>query len=773
MTRSTPVILIALALLMAVPCFASESFTLDIPIRGVPNQETGKVKVQLTLNASPAGSQLVVNGATTLNLGDTKMVSGDSVSYATAGGNDVLITYIPLSNFAADFCQGNFAVPKSIPMRFSGAQDVTAYRIATYIVASPTVECSQPSKHTGDTPATVTPVADGVAPALVAQSLGRNQFDVTLVLDKSGSMADLPPGANGGASKAEILKAAVDAFVSTWRQLDQPEPTGENWPNDRIGVEFFNQGPLPQTFPSGDPPANFFVQRGSVIPGNWDDTINGVNTLSPGGSTSIGGGINDAMAKWVADPRNDLSVILVTDGKQNTAPLIQPTGSGFLGLTPVAGLPQELRKRFIPIHTVAFGQPAGVDLTLLTNVSFETSGASFLTVNDQGMYDTFAMLLVAILKGNTAGLALQQNGTMTGTGPTPLTPLYVDASAKRAVFLLQWGPEHRFALDMDVYKPGVDPAAGGLPAVPKSSEQQAFSAIKTFDIVNSRDLSDVGTWHVRVKRDKSATNEQIPYTLNVIFAEKHLDYRLAFDHVHTATGDNIGIQAVVAWDGKPLPGLPAGAIRVRIQRPPEALGSILHLLPKDPGTGNTVTPSGDILTPYDRKIAFIKDASLLARLLPRDVDTITLTDQGNGVYGGSFAGTSVPGQYGFEVTLDWDDPRTGRLHRQERLEQTVKILPDFASSIIQLTRDAFNNVLIAVTPRDKFGNYMGPGYASLVTATLHSTGRITPVPTDAKQTGTYVFTIAGVPAGETPLVDITVDGVPFTRLREGGTKSKQ
>src|SRR5260221_220434 len=151
MTRSVPVILVALVLLMAVPCFASESFTLDIPTRGNPQQETGEVRITLTLNASPAGAQLVVNGATTLNLGDTK---------------------------------------------------------------------------------------------------------------------------------AQILKSAVDAFVSTWRQLDQQEPTGEEWPKDRLGLEFFNQGPLPQTFPSGDPPANFFVQRGAAIPGNWEDIINGVNTLS-------------------------------------------------------------------------------------------------------------------------------------------------------------------------------------------------------------------------------------------------------------------------------------------------------------------------------------------------------------------------------------------------------------------------------------------------------------------------------------------------------------
>lgn len=756
MSRFTSVILIMLALL-AVPCFASEAFTLDIPIRGNANQETGEVRVTLTLNAAPAGSQLVVNG-TTLNLGDTQTVAGDSVSYVAATGNDVRITYRPLSNFGADFCQGGFALPKSIPMRFSGAQDVVSYRISTYIVASPTVECSQPSKHTGDTPATITPVDDGVAPALVAQSLGRHPFDVVLVLDKSGSMADFPPGASSGANKAAILKSAVTAFISTWRQMDQPAPGGEEWSHDRIGMDFFNQAPLPQTFPSGDPPANFFIKRGSVLPGAWDDLINGVNTLSPGGSTSIGGGINDGMAKWKADPQNDLSVIMVTDGKQNTSPLIAPAPSGFLGLTPVAGLPQELRKRFIPIHTVAFGTPAGVDLDLLTNVSLETSGASFMTVNDFTMFDSFAWLLIALLKGNTAGLEMQQHGTMIGSGPGPLSPVLVDPSAQRAVFLLQWGPERRYALDLDVYRPGVDPANGGLPAVPKSFEKQPQHVVKTFNMGKG----DVGTWNVRVKRADSAATDNVPYTLNVMFLEKHLDYRLAFDTIHTATGDKIGITAVVAWDGKPLPGLPAGAINVRIQRPPEALGTILFNTKGDPGTGNTITPTGDVLTPLDRKMASITDPRLMSRILPRDYASIELTDQGKGVYAGSFIGTAVPGQYGFEVVLDWSDPRTGRLHRQERMEQNVKTKPDAKSSVMSTTHDVNGNVLISITPLDRFGNYMGPGFGSRVKATLRSTGRLNAGdPPDRLQTGTYVFTVSGVPAGEMPVVDITVDGVPF------------
>src|SRR6202011_3403418 len=160
-----------------------------IPLRFNAQQETGEVRITLTLNAAPAGAQLVVNGNTTLNLGQTQPVGGDSVTFETAGGNDVRITYKPLSNFGADFCAGGGATEKNIPMRFVGPQDITIYHVSTYIVAAPGVECSAVSKHTGDTPATLIPVDDGVAPALVAINGGRNPFDLVLVLDKSGSMS--------------------------------------------------------------------------------------------------------------------------------------------------------------------------------------------------------------------------------------------------------------------------------------------------------------------------------------------------------------------------------------------------------------------------------------------------------------------------------------------------------------------------------------------------------------------------------------------------------
>src|SRR5438046_9710571 len=119
-------VLVAFAsLLLPSTAAASEAWILDIPVRGIPNQESGMVRATLELSAAPAGSQLVVNGSTTLNLGDSANVgAGDMVTYEALTGNNVRITYVPKSNLGADFCAGESHVEENITMRFVGSQDV-------------------------------------------------------------------------------------------------------------------------------------------------------------------------------------------------------------------------------------------------------------------------------------------------------------------------------------------------------------------------------------------------------------------------------------------------------------------------------------------------------------------------------------------------------------------------------------------------------------------------------------------------------------------------
>jgi hypothetical protein len=291
--------------------------------------------------------------------------------------------------------------------------------------------------------------------------------------------------------------------------------------------------------------------------------------------------------------------------------------------------------------------------------------------------------------------------------------------------------------------------------MPTSSAKTPQATLQTFDLKPD----SAGTWKVRVKRGSNGSSEPVPYTLNVLFLERHLDYRLSFDQIHAGTGDKLGVRATVAWDGKPLTGLPADAIRLRVARPPVAAGNILHeARVADSVTGSTKTPAGDVQTPYARKVSALIRSGALGRTMPKEFATITLKEQGRGVYAATLDDTSIPGTYAFDATLDWDDSRTGHTHREEHLEQYVKAKADPAKTEVKTTRTDPRIVSIAVTPRDRFGNFIGPG--ATVKLKLKSAGKLaSDTPVDRGQIGTYVFTITGVPAGKTPDVEITVDGV--------------
>lgn len=727
-------------ILWATAVRADEAFLLNIPLRMNASQETGEVRVTLALAAAPAGAQLVVNG-TTVALGATQTVGGDSVAFlAGAVPNTARIVYQPLSNFAGDFCQGAGAVVKEIPMRFVGP-DITKYNISSFIVAAPAAECSKPSKRTSDMPASLVPFGDGVAPELVATDGGRHPLDVVLVLDKSGSMSELPPEAEAGPTKAEILSSAMGTFVASWQEMDVLQP------DDRIGIVFFSSTAAAQSVTGGDPPAGFFVRRGVDSPGpahDWTPVRAKIDELVPGGATSVGAGINTGMSQWVADPDSDLSMLVVTDGKQNTAPLIAPAGSGFLALTPVAGLPSELRQRFIPIQSIGFGTPGAVDGELLTKLALETSGVSFIGVNAATMFDSLAFTLISILKGNTAALAFRHHDVMTGAGPGASHPVIVDASAQRAVFSVQWAPPRVNALDLEVI------GADGNPVAPDSASKTPQSSLQSFNM----DRSDVGTWRVRVRRPKNLTsgsNPHVPYTVHVYFVERHLDFSVHVGSAPVSTGDPITVRARLSWNGKPLEKLPAGAIRVRVLRPAEGLGNILRRTRVQEGAA---TVGGDTVSAYDRKVSRLSRGNL-KRVIPGEVDTITLVHEQNGVYSGTFDGTSVPGLYAFEALLDWDDRRTGRVRREERVETHVRVRPDRAATQIVASNNLRGVVTFRVTPRDRFGNFLGPGYASQLRAKLSGPGRLdAKPPVDAEQTGTYVFTVRGVPEGQTPRLDV-------------------
>lgn len=764
--------LAAIAVAFAGPAGA-DVFNFRVRLHNHPGIPAARVFVTLETSGAPAGSTLSVAGGAASALPAVLLDGGDqTTAIIPAGLNQVRIEFIANSQFTANnYCVLTGTGEKDINMTLTTPAGVTVngYRINTY--GSPgSPSCGLPFRRIGGAEAQLTQQDNSPLPGSV-QNKGRHPLDVILVLDESGSMGSLPPNVGAGDTRWQILEKAVTAFVNRWEVIDAPVPPKE-WSADRIGVVFFTTNATNHSFPG------FFRSRGSAVPGpghDWQAIINALAGHGPSASTAMGKGINNALDQWLPlDPltRNDAAFVVFTDGIQNVSPLVKdkctvPNQNPCMVPTTIqelvptgGGNPVELWSRGIPMQTIAFGVPESAQATLLNRISNQTSGTPFQAADTFPTYDAFGNALVGLLKGSTISLAHRSTGTLTAA-VGPLVPVEIDGSVERAVFSVEWMGGRSNLLDLQLFPPGAAPGPNdaGIPATQTAGSVDSLS--KGWDMPAS---GPPGTWNVRVVRrfGANAGSAPAPYNLSSYMLEGRLKFLLTVDEMEPGTGDPIGVRAQLAFNDTPLDGLPAGAVRVRIRRPGESFGTILHDRNIDiPGQSGT-----DATTPYDRKVRALE--SEIGRITPQDADTITLTSSGNGIYTGSFTGNTVQGRYHFDATLDWDVPATGRIHRIERTERVVKVNADPASTQITSRTNGDGTFSFTVTPRDRFGNYAGPGYGNRI-GIASTNGTIAGAPLDPNETGDYVFTLENVPAGQEPQIDFTFEGRPIGGPDGGGS----
>lgn len=761
------VLFAAIALWLPASAMADTTFDLDINKRA-PNRPVGRVKLTLELAAAPTA------GVTSVSIGGGAAVpmpaagttpgttaSGDFFTFGKGTGNSVVIDYNALSSFAApsnlcvlkagsicdvngdgtanEICDGSQV--RSIS--FVGPA-VSAYRLNAYTSASD-FTCGSAFKRV-ESAAAPDPFAATIT-LVGATNKGRHPLDVILVLDRSGSMDGQPPLAPPASpSKWEILRDSITSLVNRWLILDAPL-AGAEWSGDRINMVLFETTASNATSP-------IFELRA-----DWADVIAGL-PLTTGNMTALGPGINLGTSNWTTDMgvKNDPVMVIMTDGMQNQDPEVTPD----FKLSPNLMDPAvALTSYGMPMHTIAFGTPATTEHELLDGIAQQTAGLSRISADDFGTSDDFADALVDALKGNTISLAHRERGTLAGT-VGPLVPVVVDQSVKRAVFSLEWRAPFTNALELQVFPPGMTPSPTSLGATPTSRLDAAHSTVVGFDI----GPHPIGTWQIRVARRQTTADGgrgNVPFNLSIHLVDSRLSYTTAFADIRQGTGDRMDVRAEIAYDGLPLTDLPANAVTVRIYRPGESIGNILHdtQVPDDVLNGPSGPTGPDPTTPYQRKVNHLtENGELVEQVMPVSAATISLTETADGVYTGSFADTSEAGVYTFDVVLDWTTAQTGRVHRAERLQRDVPVKPNEESTQIQATDIGDGVWQVRVTPRDRFGNYVGPGHGHFVTGTLQGPGTLASgEPADRNQTGDYVFTISDVPAGVTPDLTVKYDGV--------------
>jgi hypothetical protein len=244
---------------------------------------------------------------------------------------------------------------------------------------------------------------------ITANTVARKTAAAALVLDHSGSMND---DSGDGTSKIQSLRDAASIFVDVMLE------------GDAAAVVRFNQTAdlLAGVTPLGAASDPFDVGRSTI------KNILNSSQLDPGGSTSIGAGIETGHQALAAAPGFDVdSLVVLTDGMENTAPFI-------------ADVSADLN---VQTYSVGFGTPENISVAALQAISGNHGGYLLITGAISGdnrflLQKYFLQILAGI---SNAEIVLDPQGYLTpGAGhviPFPMT----DADAGMDVILLTPYPE--------------------------------------------------------------------------------------------------------------------------------------------------------------------------------------------------------------------------------------------------------------------------------------------------------------------------------------------
>lgn len=504
--------------------------------------------------------------------------------------------------------------------------------------------------------------------------------DVMLVIDRSGSM-DESDGT--GRHKIDAAKDAVSLFV----QLVQAG-TG-----NRAGLVSFSTTAGPPTFAI----AEVTDPNKAALVGGPPYASGLVGSLTPDGTTSIGGGLDAARAQFPMPGANPRAILLLTDGLQNQPPSIEAVEGALAG---------------IDVHAIGLGSDSNLDSTLLSS----------LTASHGGLY-TRASGGLALLKffsqafGNIfeAGVLLDPEAELPEDESAPPLPFRV-CREERLTAVVGWDRTDAH-LVVRLRTPGGTTIDASTADVEDSHGRNWTYLRVPLPQGGERD----GTWQVEVLRPAGGGEFPPPapalrYFVSVIPTGGPRLLREPEEDSRSYTGDTISPllrvrQADHSWPHEL-------EIELTVLRPDAGLGNLLS----DAGLQPPVIVNGDVLPARQATLKAIEASSGPAIQYVEDHFTLqgdAANTRGSFEAAGSL-GIVLPdylrteGNYTFHAKA-----RYGHCDGSRELVWTVHVdvgidggRTDVSTDPLDPDPDGRECQRMTFTPRDKYGNRFGPGRAA-------------------------------------------------------------
>lgn len=512
--------------------------------------------------------------------------------------------------------------------------------------------------------------------------------DVMLVFDRSGSMA-MDDGT--GRSKIEAARDAVSLFVQLVRA-----GTG-----NRVGLVSFST--------TASSPVDFAItgvtaatKTALIGPPPFSGGL--VGGLSPGGATTIGGGLAAARAQFPTAGANPRAILLLTDGMENTPPT-------------VASVEASHALDGITVHAIGFGTESSLDGALLTALAGAHGGQYTRAGGSLALEKFFSSAFGNIFE---AGVLMDPEFDLPADQRSG-KPIPFRICGEEAVTAVAGWDRTDASLVVELTTPsGTVITAGAASAETASGRTWTFLRIPLSSFA-PRD----GEWKVNVVRPGGGGEFPPPapalrYFINVIPSGGPRMTRLPGPQ-RLYTGDRVDPIVLVRHDNG---GWPDGmAATLTVTHPVTGAGNVLSTA----GLGSPAALGGDVLPPRQSTLLALEHATG-APVIQYAETTFALSDDSENT-GGTFEATAtfgrvlddlltVEGNYTFHAKATYGDACSGM--RELIWSHHVEIGIDAGNTTVTTTPlgpgpGGGACVRMTFTPRDRYGNLLGPGRADAFT----------------------------------------------------------
>jgi hypothetical protein len=560
----------------------------------------------------------------------------------------------------------------------------------------------------------------------------RYPIDFALSLDYSGSMTALDGLTDNRWVRA---KRAADLFAATLGLFR------DNAFDDRIAVSQYSWSCSDESA-AGDATGavagipGFALLAVPAPPVGMASFTSANNTTPPGNNcTPIRRGLEFALntqlgfsVPALAQPR-DRVVVLLSDGFHNMPSAQDPFNPGAVFNAD--------HRAFADVATVALGPDGSAGTLLLSEIATTFQGMSSTTKYNQAT--DFTELLDSYLA------VVQDPFTINAVGddlPMSAGGSYLPGAADKVVVIGVWNDPSQ-ASAMTVHRDG---------AVPAGTIQTFHNKKIGYAAVSVTGPTAGGTWTINSTADGVFPNARY------VLVDLRILARFPVAQRNYTTGEPILLRVALTDNGAPLLGAQA---RVEIARPGEALGNYLATVQANcergqpqipqwtPGRGAATTSvtgammgppagaagaTGATGDPIPGRYALAADRFQRCQKPGLDRDTLAgepMFDDGthgdeqanDGVYSLSYTDTNLEGSYNFRITARGTATDGVSYSRTRRFSQFVQVkpAPENTAHTVQMagTSGDLQNAVYWFLPRDRYENYLGPGFAgSMQVSTL-------------------------------------------------------